>query len=76
MPIPDEANRQRRMRWSSGVTSGKQALAADLAFWHAASSSTKLWAIRDMADEAETIKGHVPARGLQRSVGGIRRAQR
>ena len=75
MDARDEA-RQRRMQWTCGVTPKGGALAAELAFWRAASSSTKFAAIRAMADESEIIKGHVPAPGLQRSIGGIRRARR
>ena len=74
MDARDEAVRQRRMHLSCGLPPKGEALAADLAFWRAASSSTKFAAIRAMADESEIIKGHVPA-GLQRSVGGIRRAR-
>jgi hypothetical protein len=76
MDAPDEAARQRRMKWSCGLTPKGEALAADLAFWRAASASVKFAAIRAMADESEIIKGHAPPPGLQRSVGGIRRAQR
>jgi hypothetical protein len=61
------------MQWSGGLTSKGEALAADLAFWRVASSSTKFAAIRAMADESEMIKGRAPPPGLQRSVGGIRR---
>jgi len=76
MDARDEDARQRRKRWASGVTSKGESLAADLAFWRAASASVKFAAIRAMADESEIIKGHAPPPGLQRSVGGIRRAQR
>jgi hypothetical protein len=72
----DEALRQRRMQWNCGLTSKGKSLADDLAFWRAASTSVKFAAIRAMADESEIIKGHAPPPGLQRSVGGIRRAQR
>jgi hypothetical protein len=58
------------------VTARGEFLAADLAFWRTASASVKFAAIRAMADESEIIKGHAPPPGLQRSVGGIRRAQR
>jgi hypothetical protein len=76
MDARDEAARQRRMQWSCGLTSKGKSLADDLAFWCTASASTKFAAIRAMADESEIIKGHAPAPGLQRSVGGIRRARR
>jgi len=76
MDAQDEAARQRRMGWKCGLIPRGASLAADLAFWRGASSSMKLSAIRAMADEAEIIKGHAPAPGLQRSVGGIRRARR
>ena len=63
------------MQWSCGLTPKGRSLANDLAFWRTASASTKFAAIRAMADESEIIKGYVPAPGLQRSVGGIRRAR-
>jgi hypothetical protein len=72
----DEAARQRRRRWAFGVTSRGESLAADVAFWRAASASMKFTAIRAMADESEILKGHAPPPGVDRSVGGIRRAPR
>jgi hypothetical protein len=76
MNARDEDDRQRRGRWTCGVISKGESLATDLAFWRTASASVKFAAIRAMADESEIIKGHVHPPGLQRSVGGIRRAQR
>jgi hypothetical protein len=75
MDARDEDARQRRKRWAFGVSPRGESLAADLAFWRAASPSVKFAAIRAMADESEIIKGHAPPPGLQRSVGGIRRAR-
>ena len=76
MDARDEDARQRRRQWAFGVTAQGESLAGDLAFWRTASASVKFAAIRAMADESEIIKGHAPPPGLQRSVGGIRRAQR
>lgn len=76
MNARDEDARQHRGRWAYGVISKGESLATDLAFWRTASASVKFAAIRAMADESEIIKGHAPPPGLQRSVGGIRRAQR
>jgi hypothetical protein len=76
MDAQDEAARQRRMQWNCGVAAKGESLVADLAFWRGASASVKFAAIRAMADESEIIKGHAPRPGLERSVGGIRRARR
>jgi hypothetical protein len=74
MSVRDEAARQRRKQWRFGLTSKGKASADDLAFWRRASASVKLNAIRAMADESEIIKGNAPPI-LDRSAGGIRRAQ-
>jgi hypothetical protein len=76
MNVRHEDARQRRRHWTCGVISKGESVATDLAFWRTASASVKFAAIRAMADESEIIKGHAPPPGLQRSVGGIRRAQR
>lgn len=52
MDARDEDVQQHRRQWACGVAAKGESLAADLAFWRAASASVKFAAIRAMADES------------------------